>query len=61
MEHSMHLWVFHLCSNFGAEHIDLLSRIAQLTREECVPECFETFLNLQVIPGTDFFLLGEQA
>ena len=61
MEQSMHLWIFQFCSDFGAEHIDLLPRIAQLTREECVPECFETFLKLQVIPGTDFFLLGEQA
>ena len=57
----MHLRIFQLCSNFGAEHIDLLSRIAQLAREECVPESFETFLKLQVIPGPYFFLLREQA
>ena len=61
IEHSMHLWIFHLRSDFGAKHIDLLSRIAQLTREECIPECFEPFLNLKVIPGTNFFLLRKQA
>lgn len=57
----MHFRIFHFPPNFGAEHIDLLARVAQMTREERIPKCFEAFLKLEVIPGTNFFLLEKQA
>ena len=52
----MQLRILQLSSNLRTKHIHLPLRIAQLTREERVPESFETFLNLQVVPGADFFL-----
>ena len=56
MEHSMHLRVLHLSPDLRAENIHFSLRIAQLPREESVPERLKAFLDLQVVPGANFFL-----
>ena len=57
IEHGVHLGILHLGPNLRTYDVDFFLRIAQLTGEDCVGESLETFADLQVIPGADFFLL----
>lgn len=56
VEHGVHLGVSHLLPDVGTNHFDFLLRVAQLSREERVSECFEPFRELKVVPRADFFL-----
>lgn len=56
MEHSMHLRVLHLRSDLSTDDIALLLRVAQLTREKRIRESFESFRDLQVVPGANLLL-----
>ena len=55
VEISVHLWISHFFPNLRTDDIDLLLRVAQNAREEGVSESFETFHDLEVIPGADSF------
>lgn len=52
----MHVRVLHLVPDQRTDDIDLPLRVAENTREEGISESFEAFVNLEVIPTTDFFL-----
>jgi len=52
----MHFGVLHLSPDLGTDNINLLSRVSQLASEECIGKSFEALGDLQVIPGTNFFL-----
>ena len=56
IEHSMQLRILQLSPDLSTKHVHLLLRITQLTRKQRVPESLEAFLDLQVVPGSDFFL-----
>lgn len=56
VEVSVHLGVLHFLPNLGTHHIDLLLRVAQHAREERIGEGFETFHDLEIVPGADFLL-----
>lgn len=52
----MHLRVLDLAPDFRANHLDLAFGHAQLPGEERVGEGFETFHDLEVVPGAHFLL-----
>ena len=52
----MHLRILHFLPNLSTDDIDLLLRVAQHTREKSIGERFETFHDLEIVPGADFFL-----
>ena len=56
----MHLRILYLRSYLSTHHIHLLLRILQQPREERIGESLEAFVDLQVIPRTDFFLFWAQ-
>lgn len=56
MEHGVHLWIFHLLADVGADDVNFLLGISQLAGEQGVGEGFETFHDLEVVPRSDFFL-----
>ena len=56
MEISMHVRIFHFSPNLRTNDIDLLLRVVQKTCEKGVKGSFETFRDLEVVPGADFFL-----
>lgn len=56
MKISMHVRIFHLSPDLRTNDIDLLLRVVQKTREKSVKESFETFRDLEVVPGADFLL-----
>lgn len=56
----MHLGIFHLLPDLRTHNIDLLLRIAQRTGEKTISKSFETFHDLEVVPGADFFLQNDR-
>ena len=52
----MHLRILHFLPNLSTHNIDLLLRVAQHAREKRIGERFETFHDLEVVPGADFLL-----
>ena len=52
----MHIGIFHFCPDLRTDDIDLSLRVVQKTREKSVEGSFETFHDLEVVPGADFFL-----
>ena len=56
MEISMHVRILHFPPDLRTNDIDLLLRVVQKTREKSVKGSFETFRDLEVVPGADFFL-----
>ena len=56
VEKSMHLRILHFLSYLSADDIDLRLSVAQDAREKGVGEGFETFHDLEVVPGADFLL-----
>lgn len=56
MKQGMHLGIFHLPSDIGADDVDFLLRISQLAREDCVGKRFKTFRDLEIVPCPHRFL-----
>ena len=48
--------ILHLLPDLRTHHINLLLRVAQSTLEDDISESFETFHDLEEIPGPNFFL-----
>lgn len=57
MEHDVHLRVFDFLPDVGAKDFDFGLGISKMAGEEGISEAFETFHDLEVIPGAHFFLL----
>ncbi len=59
MKHGMHLGTPHLPSDIGTDDIDFFPGISQLAREDGVRDCFQTFIDLEIIPRSHMFLHEE--
>lgn len=56
IKHDMQFRILQLPSDIGADDIDFLLRISQLTREDGVGERFQTFRDLEIVPSPHRFL-----
>lgn len=52
----MHLRIFNLLPDVRADDLDLVYSVSGFTGEESEGKGFETFHDLKVVPGADFFL-----
>ena len=59
VEHHVQLRISHLLPNGRADDVDFRFRVAELAGEEGKGEGFETFHDLEVVPGADFFLFWK--